>query len=150
MAIDRSETSRVLLRLLAETRPSEVAEVLRSMRDALPEHGEPPKADPGKLAADLCETRNRFLVQHRFEVGQLVQWKKGMKNRRRPQEGWPAIVMQVFPEPLFDTNPEESCAGTPYFREPLDIALGILDSDGDFLIFHYDSRRFEPFKAGTA
>jgi len=32
------------------------------------------------------------------------------------------------------------------FREPLDIALGVLGNEGELLIFHYDCRRFEPYK----
>jgi hypothetical protein len=32
----------------------------------------------------------------------------------------------------------------PYFGKPLNLVLAILDSDGDFLEFRYDGRRFEP------
>jgi hypothetical protein len=37
-------------------------------------------------------------------------------------------------------------AGSPFFQEPLDVVLGIIDRDGDFFCYHYDSRRFEPFQ----
>lgn len=31
------------------------------------------------------------------------------------------------------------------YREPLDLLLGILHKDGDFLMYHFDSRRFQPY-----
>jgi hypothetical protein len=83
-----------------------------------------------------------FHKAHQFTAGQLVTWKKGMKNRRSPDYGEPAIVIEVLTSPLINPGDE---SGTPYFREPLDIIIGTLDSDGDLLCFHYDSRRFEPY-----
>ena len=68
-----------------------------------------------------------------------------MKNRRKPYVGQPAVVMESLKTPREDTSPSDSSAATPYFHEPLDLILGLLDSDGDFLVFHFDSRRFEPF-----
>lgn len=83
-----------------------------------------------------------FHARHQFTAGQLVTWKKGMKNRRSPGYGEPAIVIEVLATPLLNPGDE---SGTPYFREPLDIIIGTLDADGDLLCFHYDSRRFEPY-----
>ena len=88
-------------------------------------------------------------LQRRFEMqppeslkpGQIVQWKPGMKNKRIPDYGEPAIVMEVLSLPIFDTDSFD--AGTKYFREPLSLILGIHDPDGDFALFHYDGRRFE-------
>ena len=37
-------------------------------------------------------------------------------------------------------------SGTPYFNEPLDLILGLIDEEGDFAIFYYDKRRFEPLE----
>ena len=82
-----------------------------------------------------------MLTQNTFSKGQLVRWKLGLKNRRLPQENQPAIVWEVLAEPIIQNDKE---SGTPYFREPLDIALALLDKDGDLVIFHYDSKRFEP------
>jgi hypothetical protein len=43
----------------------------------------------------------------------------------------------------------EDDSGSTYFREPLDLVLGhIWDSDpgrGELMVFHYDSRRFQPW-----
>lgn len=76
-----------------------------------------------------------------FQPGKFVQWKAGMQNRKFPRAGEPAIVMEVFSAPLFSQNPDNE--GSNVFREPLSLVLGILDEDGDFLLFHYDGRRFE-------
>lgn len=76
-----------------------------------------------------------------FRPGQIVQWKPGMKNRRLPEYGEAAIVMEVLNPPVYDTSTE--LEGTSLFREPLTLLLGINDKDGDFLTFHFDGRRFE-------
>eukprot|EP00727_Mastigamoeba_balamuthi_P010807 m51a1_g6349 hypothetical protein (242) ;mRNA; r:79196-80218 len=79
--------------------------------------------------------------RHKFEVGDAVRWKPGMQNKRRPRIDEPAAVAEVLPEPVFD---ESKDAGGQYFREPLDIKIAILDDDGEFIVYHFDSRRFEP------
>lgn len=78
--------------------------------------------------------------------GLLAVWKRGLKNRRFPAYGEPTIVMEVLEQPVVDS---EHGAGWPYFREPLDLLLGIVDKDGDFLVYHYDHRRFEPYEGGA-
>ena len=75
--------------------------------------------------------------------GQIVRWKKGLKNRRFPRYDEPAVVVEILSKPVFDE--EQKGAGSSYFQEPLELRLGILDpEDGDFVIFHFDRRRFEP------
>jgi len=75
-----------------------------------------------------------------FREGQIVKWKKRMQNKKLPKKDQPAIVVAILDEPIFeDTVP----AGSPYYREPIDIVLGLFHEDGSFLAFHYDSRRFE-------
>jgi hypothetical protein len=83
-----------------------------------------------------------FDIKHQFKPGQIVRWKTGLQNKRLPRVGDPAIVMSLENPPLRD--PEKS-AGSAYFNEPLDVALGLVDSDGDFVTFLFDSRRFEPW-----
>jgi hypothetical protein len=85
---------------------------------------------------------NNFLKKDAFQVGQLVKWKKNLKNRRLPYLNQPAIVVEILDKPAI-SNEEES--GSPYFRENLDIILGILVDDNTFLTFYYDSRRFEAY-----
>jgi hypothetical protein len=69
---------------------------------------------------------NNFLKKDAFQVGQLVKWKKNLKNRQLPYINQPAIVVEILDEPVIN-NEEES--GSPYFRENLDIILGILVYD---------------------
>ncbi|MEN8217957.1 MAG: hypothetical protein ABFS56_16630 [Pseudomonadota bacterium] len=84
-----------------------------------------------------------FLQTHDFQTGQIVKWKKGLKNKNLPQENQPAIVLKVLDKPLY----LEGDSGSPYFREPLDIVLAIINDDGDFLTFYYEKRRFEPYNS---
>ena len=92
---------------------------------------------------DLLASYKQFITPPAFKIGQLVKWKKGFKNRKYPHETQPAVVVDILSSPLKASDKE---SGSPYFNEPLDIALGFLDSDGDFLIYHYDKRRFEFYK----
>ena len=82
-----------------------------------------------------------------LHVGMLAMWKPGLKNRRFPLYGQPAIVVEKLDPPLLDHEAE---AGSTYYREPLDVLLGILHKDGDFLVYHFDSHRFQPYQEGEA
>ena len=97
-------------------------------------------------ARQLLEIAFKTLkVAHNFRPGTFVRWKKGMKNRQRPAYGNPVIVMEVLSTPVFDKKPGVE-SGSPMFHEPLDLILGLFAKDDeDFLLLHYDSRRFEPF-----
>lgn len=90
----------------------------------------------------LQELARRLDQLHSFTKGQFVKWKPGLKNRKFPDYGEPAIVTAVLPSPIFD--PGEVTAGSPYFQEPLTLVLGTY-RDEEFLEFRLDSRRFEPF-----
>ena len=92
------------------------------------------KAERLTKALELLEEK------YDFKKGDIVEWKKGMQNKR--SEG-PFIVMEVLASPVCDGTKD---AGSPYFREPLDIVLGSIDSDGYFLTYYFDSRRFAPKK----
>lgn len=79
-----------------------------------------------------------------FKPGDLVCWKPGLCNRRMPRYGRPAVVVEVLHEPVLDDAKD---SGDAYFREPLDIVLGVFLEQGrhrgDFLTWHFDSRRFQ-------
>lgn len=79
--------------------------------------------------------------EQQIQKGMLVQWKPGLKNRKRPRPNEPAVVIDILATPFYD---QENGSGTPYFREPMDLVLGMVDDDGEFIIFHYDARRFRP------
>ncbi|GEM_PF-6145355 len=81
-----------------------------------------------------------------FKVGDLVIWEKGLKHKKVPDYGVPAVVLKVLETPIID---EESPISSPYYKEELDILLGIMDEEGDFICFYYDSKRFKSFQQTT-
>ncbi|WP_069471654.1 hypothetical protein [Candidatus Marithrix sp. Canyon 246] len=91
----------------------------------------------------LIEVYQKLLEHHEFKVGDLVKWKQGLTNKILPEINQPAIVIKLLKEPLIDRLDEE--AGSRYYREPLDIILGLFDDKDEFLMFYYDKRRFEPY-----
>lgn len=101
---------------------------------------------PEKDRADILTNVGTLLAtQNEFRPGMLVTWKPGLKNKKTPAYGEPIIVVSVLASPVID--PEKS-PGSPYFREPLDVVAGEI-SDGDFVEFHYDGRRFQPYPAAV-
>jgi hypothetical protein len=90
---------------------------------------------------DLRELFRRLEQRHVFRPGMLVRWKSGLRNARIPAYGQEAVVVEVLGVSLFD---ESMGPGFTYYREPLDLVLGIQIPDGDLLLWHFDSRRFEP------
>lgn len=88
-------------------------------------------------AAKLAST----LIAHQepLAVGDRVVWKDRLKNKTFPSYGQVCIVTRSLEKPVFD---REKGAGSCYFNEPLDIALARIDSDGELVEYHFDSRRF--------
>src|SRR6185312_180918 len=97
-----------------------------------------------KYCAKLTTSFQHFSsgAEKSLQPGMLAQWKPGMKNRRAPDYDVPMIVVEVLEQPVIDSTFE---SGSVYFRERLDIILGFVDEDDEFYMFHYDSRRFEPY-----
>jgi len=86
--------------------------------------------------------RERFIAfsaRECFQPGDIVQWKTGLKNKRLPEADQLGVVVETLPAPIVD---EDKGTSGSYFLEPLDVKIGLIDEDGDFVIFHYDSRRF--------
>ncbi len=97
-----------------------------------------------EIAKKLPSAYRIFYDESEFKEGQLVEWKEGLKNKLRPRLREPAIVMELLKKPQFDT---ERDSGTPYFREPLDMVVGVVEeNEGNLLCFHVDKRRFKPFE----
>jgi len=98
-----------------------------------------------EIAEKLPLAYQAFHEKREFKEGQLVEWKEGLKNKVRPRLREPAIVMELLKTPEFD---KERDSGTPYFREPLDMIVGVIEeNEGNLLCFHVDKRRFKPFEA---
>ena len=96
-----------------------------------------------ETAAKLQELFSGFRKSYEFREGTLATWKPGMRNKKKPAYNEPVIVVERKQTPEYDMSRD---AGTAYFKEPLDLVAGFIDDDGDFVIFHFDSRRFQPFE----
>ncbi|MDM8558999.1 hypothetical protein [Candidatus Parabeggiatoa sp. HSG14] len=97
--------------------------------------------EPYEELSKLKQKVDSFLQEpSKFNTGDVVKWKKGLKNKKYPKEEQLAMVVQELEEPVIQG---ERDSGTPYFREPLDLILGVLDQEDDLMLFHYDKRRFE-------
>ena len=86
----------------------------------------------------LKELQELFAVKHTFSVGDIVRWKdEALRNRTIVG---PFVVVEVLSSQRTDG---EDNAGPSSFKEPLDFLLGSINEGGDFVVLHYDSRRFE-------
>ena len=93
----------------------------------------------GVLFKRLHNQRERAL-----QPGMLAMWKPGLKNRRFPRYGEPVVVVGLLEPPI--VNPDQE-SGSPYFQEPLGLLLGlVLGEEQEFLVYHADCRRFQPYQ----
>lgn len=97
---------------------------------------------PEMVAESLRARFARLAKIHRFEPGQLVKWKEGMKHLTFPAASRPSIVVEVLQEPVVNqfVGPD-----SPYFGEILDLRVGVIADDGTFYVYMVPSLRFEPF-----
>jgi hypothetical protein len=124
-----------------ETQPDFLAALLEKLEE--PDSEREKEISYGQEHLDrLKQACENFLIKENFKVGQIVKWKENLKNRRFPRRNQPAIVVQVLDEPVVSTDDE---SGSPYFLEKLDIVLGVMDKDDNFITFYYDSSRFESY-----
>jgi len=76
-----------------------------------------------------------------YKVGDLVRWKKNLRNRKIPNSDQVAIVIRIYEEneqfvPVSDF-------GSPYYGEKLTIRIGVLDEDNDMLEYDLPGWRLE-------
>ena len=139
----RKELAKALLEASGSSTDDLIRKVLQNLATSQKRRSSPDR---------LKELFNRYLNDHHlFKPGDLVQWKEGLRDRRLPLHGEPAIVIEVLDDPIIDSA---SDSGSPYFRSRLDVILGVVQSDdnqGDekLILYYFDSRRFEPFKVNT-
>lgn len=96
-----------------------------------------------KSSVSIIELKQRldlFNEKFEFEKGDIVSWKDGLKNRTVPEYGQPAVVVEVLESSIFSSSDEN---GSPFFREPLNFVIGLIDEDNEFHCFHVDKRRFK-------
>lgn len=132
------DSSLELLRLLARARGDERSSVRRESKDS--DSDEESRKKPKKKSTfnekDLAAAFFKLDSKETFVPGDLVKFKTGMQNKKQPAEC--GIVIEVLAEPIFGDTKE---TGSPMYREPLDIIIGVILNDGDFCTFHLDSRR---------
>ena len=92
---------------------------------------------------ELKSCCNSLSEKINFQKGQIVKWKNRMQNKKLPKINQPAIVVATLDEPIFEDGIP---IGSKYYREPIDVVLGIFHDNGSFLTFYHDSRRFELYK----
>ncbi len=97
---------------------------------------------PHERVRELKERLAKYNEKHEHQPGHLVQWKPGLKNRRIPEYDEPVIVVDLHPG-LIDTGKD---SGSGYFNEAINLRIARLWEDDDFIFFHVDGARFEPFK----
>jgi hypothetical protein len=120
---------------LAPERRLELIEYLVGSNEGPPDRASPP--DPETLRS----VHSSYAQSHEFQPGQLVRWKPRLRNRRLPEYGETAIVIDVLDTPVLNiAEPADS----PYYRERLGLVLGVFDGAGDLVCFHFDAQRFEP------
>jgi hypothetical protein len=75
----------------------------------------------------------------KFRPGDLVRWQPNMKYVKWPQYGEAAVVVECLDPPVLEV---ERQSGSPYFRNPMTLILGMHHQNG-FHCWHFDGRRFE-------
>jgi len=83
-----------------------------------------------KRSKDISESIN-------INVGDILIWKDGLKNKRYPSYGQPAIVLSKIEPPLIDDDVT--------YNERLNIQLGFITENDEFFAFNYDGNRFKFF-----
>lgn len=136
------ERSQELLRqleaLVEDLAPEDRLELVGHLTGTAREPAPLDKADEQEL---LRKAQGALTEGHDFTPGELVEWKLPLRNRQLPEYGQAAVVLEVLDEPVVN---ESEPADSPYYREPLDLVLGVIDGDGDLAAFHFDKRRFRP------
>ena len=95
---------------------------------------------------DLLGRFSSYQEGHSFKPGDLVTWKVGLRNRLHPSTNQPAVVMAVFPTILS----KHKVSNTILSFVPVDIEIGIIDIDDEFMVFAVDSQRFQPWVGDQA
>lgn len=103
--------------------------------------------DDDSAIQELKKSYEAYISNESLSTGDVVSWKPGMRNRTLPNYRQPAIVIEKLQYPIFD---ESQNAGSQYFHEPLDLRVGFLDDNNRFVIYFYDSRRFEKYRGSLS
>ena len=94
-----------------------------------------PDAAPEKLK----ELGARYLSRNDFKPGDIVKWKQGLRSGKYPSEQGAAVVLEVVAG-----NRSAFAQGSNHSFEPLEMRIGVIDTDGICEGFWVDKNRFEP------
>ena len=97
--------------------------------------------DPETVRQLLIDSLKTYQKKYEYKPGDLVVWKPHMRNRRFPEKSFPAIVIEVLTVPIMNQIVDH---GSPYFRELLDMRIGVINDVGDLLTYMVESARFMP------
>lgn len=90
----------------------------------------------------LSSLFDALMAETRFASGELAEWKPGLKNKRRPPYSAPVVVIEHLEEAVITSD---QGSGSTYFREPLDLIVGMVDEEDELVTFYVDSRRFRRY-----
>jgi hypothetical protein len=80
-----------------------------------------------------------------FKKGDLVTWKDGLRDRLHPEPGWPAIVLDIFIDPIIDPVQDTQ---SPTFRREFDLLCGVVVG-GVMYTYFFESRRMRKFEGSA-
>jgi len=130
-----------LVKLLSSSDETDNEQILRAIISQITsDSGNKQIIDVEKHISILKSSVEKYNQKNSFKIGDIVQWKEGLKNKKRPQFGEPCIVIEVLNKAISDI---QAPIASPYFAEKLDIKLGLLGDNEEFFTFHYDQNRFE-------
>jgi len=130
-----------LVKLLSSSDETDNEQILRAIISQITsDSGNKQIIDVEKHISILKSSVEKYNQKNSFKIGDIVQWKEGLKNKKRPQFGEPCIVIEVLDKAISDI---QAPIASPYFAEKLDIKLGLLGDNEEFFTFHYDQNRFE-------
>lgn len=95
--------------------------------------------EPTEYAEKLRKRKSLLEQKYNFNVGDIVVWKDGLKNKRVPEYGQPGIILAKHTPPLKDDD-------EAIYYEELDITIGFISDEDEFLAYNYDSNRFMVIK----
>ncbi|MBS0661764.1 MAG: hypothetical protein JSR48_00745 [Verrucomicrobia bacterium] len=96
-------------------------------------------ADAQRHAEALLRAYESLTTVHEFAVGDLVQWKPGMRSHRCLPYGWPVVVTAVEAGRVSNRDSD---------HDPADVRVILFNEDEPLQVceFWFDSRRLMPFK----
>lgn len=82
-----------------------------------------------------------FQRVERLEPGMIVRQKPACTHYVEHSDNKLGIVVALLPSAIIK---EDGDPTTSSYRQPMDMVVGIWHPEGKFLLFHVDSRRYEP------